>query len=143
MSEAGSVTEASITRREAARTALVVGSAVAGLELAGCAGPTDSATPTIAEGGTVAVAEVPVGGGVILPAVDAVVTQPRKGEFHGFSATCTHNGCRVATVADGLIRCPCHGSTFDASTGAVREGPAPKPLPTKQVTRSGDRLTVG
>jgi Rieske Fe-S protein len=31
-------------------------------------------------------------------------------------------------VAAGPISCACHGSAFDATTGAVTAGPAPKPL---------------
>jgi Rieske Fe-S protein len=32
--------------------------------------------------------------------------------------------------------CPCHGSQFDATTGAVLAGPAPAPLPKLTVTVS-------
>ena len=45
-----------------------------------------------------------------------------------FTAVCTHQGCLVARVEDGEIDCPCHGSRFDALTGAVRNGPAARPL---------------
>lgn len=46
------------------------------------------------------------------------------------SATCTHQGCTVAWAADDkIMRCPCHGATYDAWTGEVRSGPAPQPLP--------------
>jgi Rieske Fe-S protein len=40
----------------------------------------------------------------------------------------------VDAVADGRIDCPCHGSSFDAATGAVRHGPAARPLPSVAVT---------
>lgn len=45
-----------------------------------------------------------------------------------FSAICTHNGCKV-NPAGKELHCPCHGSKYDARTGAVLGGPAPKPLP--------------
>ena len=32
--------------------------------------------------------------------------QPTAGQFHAFSAVCTHKGCTVNKVADGLIECP-------------------------------------
>jgi Rieske Fe-S protein len=67
-------------------------------------------------------AEVPVGGGVIRGNV--VLTRPAGDTVHAFSAICTHQGCKVDRIADGRIDCPCHGSVFDASTGAVVNGPA-------------------
>ncbi|GAB2467321.1 Rieske (2Fe-2S) protein [Jatrophihabitans fulvus] len=45
-----------------------------------------------------------------------------------FSNVCTHQGCSVAPDGKQLA-CPCHGSTFNAETGAVLGGPAPSPLP--------------
>jgi len=71
---------------------------------------------------------VPRGGGVVLTGDDVVVTRTVAGDVHAFSAICTHQGCTVATVAGGTIDCPCHGSRFDAVTGAVRRGPADRPL---------------
>ncbi len=50
--------------------------------------------------------------------------------------------CTVATVADGEIDCPCHGSRFNVTDGAVVKGPATQPLPAKTVTVTGDVLTV-
>ena len=70
--------------------------------------------------------DVPSGGGLVVG--DVVIT--RDGEtVHAFSATCTHQGCIVSDVTDGEIHCPCHGSAFDATTGAVVTGPATRPLP--------------
>jgi Rieske Fe-S protein len=84
--------------------------------------------------------KVPVGGGEIIAASKVVVTQPTKGEFKAFSAICTHMGCTVSTVSNGTIDCPCHGSQYNISTGAVVAGPAPKPLPAKQIKVSGDSI---
>ncbi len=88
--------------------------------------PPASASPSAAA--LVAAKEVPVGGGVVLSEEKVVVTQPKAGQFQGFDATCTHQGCTVAGVSGGTISCYCHGSAFDAATGAVRTGPATKPL---------------
>ena len=77
--------------------------------------------------------EIPVGGGKIFAAAKVVVTQPTRGQYKGFSAVCTHVGCILSKVADGTIDCPCHGSEFKITNGAVVTGPAPRPLPTKQV----------
>jgi Rieske Fe-S protein len=84
-----------------------------------------SSTPTI--DALVGTAQVPVGGGVILSDQNVVVTQPAQGSFEGFSATCTHQGCILATVASGTINCGCHGSQYDIATGANVVGPLGSP----------------
>jgi Rieske Fe-S protein len=71
---------------------------------------------------------LPDGGGVVLPGPRVVVTHG-PGGVRAFSATCTHRGCTVGAVQAGVIVCPCHGSWFDAGTGAVLAGPATRPLP--------------
>jgi Rieske Fe-S protein len=76
----------------------------------------------------VPLAAVPDNGGVVLPGPRVVVTRG-SGGVHAFSATCTHRGCTVGAVQAGVIACPCHGSWFDAATGAVLNGPATRPLP--------------
>lgn len=75
----------------------------------------------------VSTADVPVGGGVILTAANVVVTQPEKGTFEGFSATCTHAGCTLASVASGTINCGCHGSQFSITDGSNVAGPSGSP----------------
>ena len=85
----------------------------------------------------VATSKIPVGGGEVLSGPQIVVTQPTAGEFKAFSAVCTHMGCIVNQVSNGTIDCLCHGSQYNISTGAVVGGPAPKPLPEKQIKVSG------
>lgn len=80
-----------------------------------------------------AASEIPVGGGKIYTAAKVVVTQPTRGKYNGFSAVCTHVGCIMSEVVNGTIDCPCHGAQFKITTGAVVTGPAPKPLPKKQI----------
>lgn len=77
---------------------------------------------------------VPVGGGVILAEHGVVVTQPAEGEFVAFDSTCTHRGCAVRAVAAGTISCFCHGSRFRITDGSVAGGPAPAPLPRREIT---------
>jgi len=88
----------------------------------------------------VALAAVPDGGGVI---TSGVVVVREGSSVHAFSARCTHLGCTVNSVADGKIFCPCHGSVFDARTGAVLESPATAPLPRIGVTvKEGEVYTA-
>ena len=80
------------------------------------------------KGPSVATSKVSVGGGVILADADYVVTQPSKGSYKAFSKICTHQGCPVAEVRDGVIHCNCHGSEYSIKDGSVTKPPAPKPL---------------
>ena len=84
--------------------------------------------------------DIPVGGGKILTDKKIVLTQPKSGEFHGFSAVCTHAGCTVGSVSDGTINCPCHGSRFSVTNGAVVNGPATSPLPPVNVKVQGTSI---
>ncbi len=106
--------------------------------------PSESATDNGAAGAAalVAVADVPVGGGVIVDQ-RVVVVQPSEGDFKAFSAICTHNGCPVSSIEDGVIVCPCHGSTFNLEDGAVSGGPAPSPLPEIAIRVEGDEIVEG
>ncbi|MET9216896.1 MULTISPECIES: Rieske (2Fe-2S) protein [unclassified Nocardia] len=127
------------------RRTVVVGAGVlaAAATVAACAGKDESA-PAAAQapvggptGALAKTADVPVGGGVIVG--DTVITQPSAGTFVGLSSTCTHAGCRVGSVADGSINCPCHGSRFGLD-GSVTAGPATAPLPAKPVRVEGDSI---
>jgi len=86
--------------------------------------------------------DVPVGGGTVFADKDVVVTQPTAGDFKAFSATCTHQGCKVKSVADGNIVCPCHGSKFAIADGSVTNGPAKSPLPEKTISVDGDSISL-
>jgi len=105
---------------------------------AGASGDAAGGAPVLA-----AVADVPVGGGVVLAAQGVVVTQPAAGEFKAFSATCTHQGCAVNEVANGTINCPCHGSKFAIADGSPTAGPAKKPLAEKAVAVQGSSVVLG
>jgi Rieske Fe-S protein len=107
--------------------------------------PAPAETEPPAEAGAqvvVAVADVPVGGGVIIAGERLVVTQPLAGEFKGFDSTCTHQACQVAEVADGQIKCPCHGSRYSIEDGSVTNGPALEPLTEVGIAVEGDQIVL-
>jgi thiosulfate dehydrogenase [quinone] large subunit len=59
----------------------------------------------------------------------SIVIRPRSDTFVAFDAVCPHAGCTVGYDSSAkVIICPCHGSQFNASTGAVEVGPAPTGL---------------
>ncbi|GAA2373509.1 Rieske (2Fe-2S) protein [Nonomuraea africana] len=112
---------------------------------AGSAAPSASTSATGGEASTAGLtttADVPVGGGTIFKEQKVVVTQPTAGQFKCFSAICTHQGCPVASVAEGTIDCPCHGSKFSIADGSVKDGPATKPLPEVAIKVEGDSITL-
>lgn len=141
-----------VSRRSVLRgCALAVGGGIAGFLVARQSDAAGSKTATAAANGygpaakpasnvLTTVAAVPAGGGVVLGKSGVVVTKDATGTIHAFSATCTHQGCTVSSVSGGTINCPCHGSRFDAATGAVVQGPATRPLPTVAVTVQANQI---
>ncbi|HEX8008152.1 MAG TPA: Rieske (2Fe-2S) protein [Trebonia sp.] len=88
------------------------------------------------------VQDIPVGGGMVFMNEKVVVTQPAKGEFRAFSAVCTHVGCVCNKVTNGTIDCPCHGSEFKITDGAVVTGPAPAPLPPRTISVTDGKIML-
>ena len=99
--------------------------------------PSESESEAAGGGALVATSEVPVGGGVILDKQRVVVTQPTEGSFKAFTAVCTHQSCLVSSVKDGTISCACHGSSYSAADGSVKNGPATRALREVPVTVEG------
>jgi nitrite reductase/ring-hydroxylating ferredoxin subunit len=66
------------------------------------------------------------------------------GTFHAFDDVCTHRQCSLAEgdLEDSTVTCPCHGSQFDVTTGAVLNPPATEPVETYPVRVEGDALQI-
>jgi 3-phenylpropionate/trans-cinnamate dioxygenase ferredoxin subunit len=64
------------------------------------------------------------------------------GSLYAFDDTCTHAGCSLAKgKLDGTtVTCPCHGSQFDVTSGAVLRGPAGRPVRSRSVKVEGETL---
>ncbi|MEU1202652.1 MULTISPECIES: Rieske (2Fe-2S) protein [Streptomyces] len=95
-------------------------------------------------GGTVLAktSDIPEGGGKVFADQGVVVTQPTAGTFKAFSSKCTHQGCAVKGIANGVINCPCHGSQFSAADGSVKKGPATTALAAATITVEGDSIKL-
>lgn len=145
-----------MTRRTVVATA---GAAGLGAALVACGGGSNSASAKGASGssGSAAgssgasgaksgpltkTADIPEGSGKIFADQKVVVTQPAANEFKAFSAICTHQGCTVSSISDGLIHCPCHGSEYSITDGSVKRGPAPRPLPAEKIDVANGEITL-
>lgn len=66
------------------------------------------------------------------------------GTFYAFGDTCTHRQCPLSKgeLEGTTVTCPCHGSQFDVTTGAVLRGPAEEPVGSYPVTMEGESLQV-
>lgn len=105
----------------------------------GSGGASDSSTTTVPAGtgstpGTLlgAAKDVPNGhaGTFTIPSSgDPGIVINAQGTFFAYDAVCPHAGCTVGYApSNNMLVCPCHGSEFQVSTGAVIEGPAPHGL---------------
>jgi nitrite reductase/ring-hydroxylating ferredoxin subunit/uncharacterized membrane protein len=70
-----------------------------------------------------------------------VIGRTERG-YVAFDDRCTHKG---GPLADGVlacetVQCPWHGSQFDVSTGAVKQGPASERIKTYEVSERDGRL---
>ena len=105
--------------------------------------PTSSAAA--GNGGKVLVGttdDIPPGSGkvVAMGSKPAIVVNTDSG-VKAYSAICTHLGCVVAwNDMSSQIVCPCHGGTFNPSSGAVVGGPPPTPLPALTVSVEGNQI---
>jgi thiosulfate dehydrogenase [quinone] large subunit len=87
--------------------------------------------------------DVPVGGAASFTdprtGDPSIVIQAKAGKFVAFDAVCPHAGCTVGyDQSAAVIVCPCHGSQFNAATGAVESGPAPTGLAPIAIAEGGN-----
>ncbi|MBG6107174.1 ubiquinol-cytochrome c reductase iron-sulfur subunit [Frigoribacterium sp. CG_9.8] len=143
-----------LTRRAliSAGSATIAGAGV--LALAACSSPATGGSgdgsgsapsaPTAATGTEVIkLSDIPVGGSKVskIGDVPVVLAQPTAGNVVCFNAVCPHQGCAVG-AAGKQYACPCHGSRFNAETGAVINGPAVTGLTPIKVKVSGDAVVT-
>jgi Rieske Fe-S protein len=133
------------------RSVLAAGGAVAGVAALSACGaepapqqPAPNQPPAPPGRPLTPLAAVPVGGAVPVQAPDgrqAIVARPDDSAVVAFDAACTHKGCPVKPEGAEL-KCPCHGSVFDALSGSVKKGPADRPLAPIPVRVEGDQIVT-
>jgi nitrite reductase/ring-hydroxylating ferredoxin subunit len=67
-----------------------------------------------------------------------------EGSLYAFGDICTHAHCSLAEgeLEGKTVTCPCHGSQFDVTTGAVLNPPATEPVPIFPLRVADDELQV-
>lgn len=137
-----------ITRRSWLDMAIVIGSGIWGLGIAGPlitylwpAGSTGPYETSVKVGprDSIAIGEAKL---VQVRGKPILVIRRSEERFTAFSAICTHLGCIVTwDSVQKLITCPCHAAVFSAD-GKVISGPPPGPLPEYQVMEVGGEIIV-
>lgn len=106
--------------------------------------PAPEAPSTAAPVAVAKTSDIPIGSGkkFDVEGVPILITQPRAGEFRGFSAVCTHAGFVMSNMANSEIKCDNHGAVYSADDGSVLSGPAPRALGKVTVSVEGDDVLV-
>jgi Rieske Fe-S protein len=111
----------------------------------GGAGQPGSGGSSTQNGPLAKLADIKIGEAISATGADGakiIIARPTETTVAAFSAICTHQACLVKPAGKELD-CPCHGSVYNATTGEVIDGPAPRPLPKVDVTISGDNIIAG
>lgn len=71
-----------------------------------------------------------------------VMVANANGNLYAIDNTCTHMGCSLGNgkLIGTTVTCPCHGSQFDVTSGAVVRGPASRPVQSHAVKVQGEDL---
>jgi 3-phenylpropionate/trans-cinnamate dioxygenase ferredoxin subunit len=76
----------------------------------------------------------------------AICLVRRGNEISALSDICTHQHFSMSLgdlLPDGTLQCAWHGARYDCRTGAVKQVPAPSPLPVFQVRIEDGNVMVG
>jgi Rieske Fe-S protein len=74
-----------------------------------------------------------------------IMVRMPDGKLVAYSQKCTHLSCAVYYARErNRLECPCHEGYFAIDTGAVLQGPPPRPLPRIRLEeRSGQVFALG
>jgi nitrite reductase/ring-hydroxylating ferredoxin subunit len=70
-----------------------------------------------------------------------IIVVNMSGKYYALSSSCTHACCTVSFNGSSL-HCPCHGASFDVTTGQCTNGRASQPLPLLQTCSDADGVYV-
>jgi arsenite oxidase small subunit len=106
-----------------------------------------SRTPVYPQKAVVRLADLPVGGVRLFryPTDNdpCILIRPDRDTCVAYSQKCTHLSCAVYYArGKDRLECPCHEGYFSVRTGAVLQGPPPRPLPRVRLARRGDTLVA-
>lgn len=67
-----------------------------------------------------------------------------NGKYFGFNDICPHRGCSLVEgkLEGSTLICPCHGSQFDVTNGALLKGPATTGIDAYELEVVGNELTL-
>jgi len=67
-----------------------------------------------------------------------------NGKYFGFNDVCPHRGCALVEgkLEGSTLTCPCHGSQFDVTNGALLRGPATTGIDAYELEVAGDELAL-
>jgi nitrite reductase/ring-hydroxylating ferredoxin subunit len=67
-----------------------------------------------------------------------------SGKLYAFDDLCTHEACPLSAglLTGTTLKCQCHGSQFDVTSGAVLRGPAEKPLTSYEVREQEGQIQL-
>ena len=66
------------------------------------------------------------------------------GKLYAFDDLCKHEGCPLSAglLTGTTLMCPCHGSQYDVTSGAVLRGPATEGLETYEVWEQDGEIQI-
>ena len=66
------------------------------------------------------------------------------GKLYAFDDLCKHEGCPLSAgrLTGTTLMCPCHGSQYDVTSGAVLRGPATEALETYEVCEQDGTIQI-
>ena len=91
--------------------------------------------------------EIPVGGVKLFRYPEekdpCILVRTAEETYVAYSQKCTHLTCPVFYAKEkNRFECPCHEGYFSVTTGAVLQGPPPRPLPRVVLEKHGKELVA-